>query len=359
MTSLYVYGVIPSADRIVFDEAGMDDDHDEVFTLPCGALSAVVSASPIASFAGMKRDEAARYLVAHQRVVEIVMQHFAVLPVKFGTVLPDEDAVIRMLQQGEAAFRAALARCAGLVQMEVVALWDLREVFGNIGQDPRLAAIKARIAGKPAEETAADRVEAGHLVKALLEQRRTELADHLVPPLAAVGVDHVVNPVLEDSMVANVGLLLDQGGQEALDHKLGELDRAFGGRLTFRCVGPLPPYSFATVEVHLPSPEAIGAAREQLGVGEVATLSDIKRAYYQAASAVHPDRNPDGAGAEARMSALSQGYRLLTAFAESQLACGNGRAERACAFHADAITGTVIVAVRRQDLAPHSARSGR
>jgi hypothetical protein len=357
MTSLYVYGIIPSADRIIFDEAGMDDDHDEVHTLPCGALGAVVSATPVASFAGMKRDEAARYLVAHQRVVEVVMQHFTVLPAKFGTVLPDEGAAVRMLQQGEAAFRAALARCSGLVQMEVVALWDLREVFAHIGQDPRLTDIKARIAGKPAEDTAADRVEAGQLVKTLLEDRRAELADRLVAPLAAAGVDHVVNPVLEDSMVANVGLLLDHAGQQALDRKLADLDRAFGGRLTFRCVGPLPPYSFATVEVQLPSPEAIGAARLQLGVGEVATLSDIKRAYYQAAAAVHPDRNPDGAGADARMSALSQGYRLLTAFAESQLASGNGRGERACAFHPDAVNRTVIVAVRRQELAPHGAGS--
>jgi len=48
------------------------------------------------------------------------MRAFPVLPVKFGTVLPDETWVRRLLAQGEALFRTTLEKFAGLVQMEVV-----------------------------------------------------------------------------------------------------------------------------------------------------------------------------------------------------------------------------------------------
>jgi len=68
MTTTYVYAIIPTGDRVLFDEvAGADDEHDEVYTVPHCDLAAVVSASPLADYRGLKRDQAARYLVAHQR----------------------------------------------------------------------------------------------------------------------------------------------------------------------------------------------------------------------------------------------------------------------------------------------------
>jgi len=115
---------------VIFDEvAGVDDEQDEVYTIPHRDLAAVVSASPLADYRGLKRDRAARYLVAHQRVVEAVMKAFPILPAKFGTVLPDEDSVRRLLAQGEPLFRTTLEEFADRVQMEVVILWDLQEGF--------------------------------------------------------------------------------------------------------------------------------------------------------------------------------------------------------------------------------------
>jgi hypothetical protein len=90
MPPTYVYAIIPTGSPLIFDEvSGVDDEHDEVYTVPHRDIAAVISASPLADYRGLKRDEAVRYLVPHQRVVEVVMQSFPALPVKFGTVLPD------------------------------------------------------------------------------------------------------------------------------------------------------------------------------------------------------------------------------------------------------------------------------
>ncbi|MBI4759341.1 MAG: GvpL/GvpF family gas vesicle protein, partial [Chloroflexi bacterium] len=137
MAATYIYAIIPTGDQVIFDVGGVDDDHDEVYSIPHRDLAAVVSASPLADYRGLKRDEAVRYLVPHQRVVEVVMQAFPVLPVKFGTVLPDEAWVRRLLAQGETLFRTTLERFSELVQMEVVVLWNLQEIFREIGNEPR------------------------------------------------------------------------------------------------------------------------------------------------------------------------------------------------------------------------------
>jgi hypothetical protein len=351
MPPTYVYAIIPTGNQVIFDEvAGVDDEHDEVYTVPHRDLAVVVSASPLADYRGLKRDQAARYLVAHQRVIEEVMQAFPILPAKFGTVLPDEDSVHRLLAQGETLFRTTLEKFAGLVQMEVVVLWDLQKVFQEIGQEAHIAQLKAQVEGRPPEETLIERVAIGQMVQASLEQRRSSLHDYLIYSLGKVALDLVVNPPMDDSMVANVALLIDEAGQEALDRQLELLDEEFEGQLTFRCVGPLPPYSFATVEVEVPSFEAIDEARHHLGLGETATPGEIRRAYHLLAAQLHPDHNPDDPGAEARMTELTQAYELLTAYAEN---VQRSRGEHLCTFSQEAVERTLLIAVRRQEMLVH------
>lgn len=342
MTHRYVYAIIPSGEQGIFDVGGVGDNHDEVYSMPNRNVAAVVSASPLADYRDLKREQAVRYLVAHQRVVETVMHDFAVLPVKFGTVLPDETWVHRLLTQGGDLFRTTLEQIADRVQMEVVVQWNLQQVFQEIGQEAHIAQLKQEIAGRPAEETLVERIAVGQMVQAALEQRRTALRDCVVYPLRELALDVAINPSMDDSMVANLALLLDQAGQEALDRQLDILDQEFAGRLLFRRIGPLPPYSFATVEVQVPCFEAVDAARRLLGLGEMATTGKIKQAYHRLAGQLHPDHNREDPEAEGRMTELAQAYQLLTSYADGQTACR---------FDRPTVEQTLLIAIRRQEVA--------
>ena len=352
MTATYVYAIIPTGEKVIFDVAGMDDDHDEVYSIPHRNLAAVVSASPLMDYRGLKRDEAVRYLVTHQRVVEAVMQEFPTLPVKFGTVLPDEARIRHLLEQGEALFCTTLEKFAGRVQMEVVVLWNLQEVFQEIGQEEPIARLKAEVAARPPEETVAERITIGQTVQASLERRHTALGDRLLPSLREVALDLVVNPPMDDSMVVNAALMVDEAGCGALYRRLEVLDEQFGGRLHFRCVGPLPPYSFATVEVLVPSFEAVDEARRRLGLGETATQREIKRAYHRLAARLHPDHNPEDPEAEACMAALTRAYELVTAYAESKALEAGNTWQAVCHFDRQTVQRTLLIAIPRQERPP-------
>lgn len=415
---IYLYGIIPTREQIIFDVTGADADHDEVYSIPhddpqtapsaepalslskCSeqalqqaqgassrlapllhsrwALAAVVSASPLPDYHNLKRNEAARYLVAHQRVVETVMQDFPILPAKFGTVLADEAQVRRLMAQGEALFQSALHRLAGRVQMEVVVLWNPQQIFQEISQEELIIRLKAQVADRPPEETVAERVVIGQLVQSSLERRRAALRDYLLPPLQEIALDIVANPLMDDSMVANIALLVDKDGLRALDRCLEALDAEFeGGKrpafgnipLHFRCVGPLPPYSFATVEVQAPSFEAVDGARRCLGLEETATHGEIKQAYRCLAGRLHPDHNPNAPQVEDRMAELTQAYQFLTTYAENQAlsrvgeqGSGDGEpyfgtgthldtlaSQHPCSFSRQAVEQTLFPAIRRQE----------
>jgi len=372
-SGIYLYAIIPTGKEIIFDVPGVGMDHDEVYTIPYSnstatplsraqpgmgrtdeqPLAAVVSASPLPDYRGLKRNEAAHYLVAHQLIVEAVMQDFPLLPVKFGTVLADETQVRRLLTQGKSLFRSTLNKYTGQVQMEVVVLWNVQQVFQEIAQEEPILQFKAQIENRPAEEAIRERVTLGQLVQASLERRRAALREQLLPALREIALDAVANPLMDDSMVANVALLVDAAGRQSLDSRLEALDGEYtrGGRktpgntpLNFRCVGPLPPYSFATVEVQALPYEVVDAARRYLGLGETTTPDEIKRAYHHLASQMHPDRNPNLPEAEARMTELARAYQLLTAYTDAHAP------QHPCTYSREAVEQTLLIAIRRQEI---------
>lgn len=341
MPATYLYAIIPTDQPVIFSVPGVDDDYEDVYTVPHDGIAAVVSSTGRSDYRQLKRQEAVRYLVTHQRVIEHVMQDFSLLPVKFGTVLPDDERAHQLLTQSGTLFRETLDKFATRVQMEVVALWNAQEVFQEIAQAEPVVQRKAQVVGSAPEETLAERVALGQLVQTLLEERRAALRSRLLPALHSVALDAVINPLMGDSMVLNVALLVDEPGRRQLDGQLEALDKEFGGRLNFRCVGPLPPYSFATVEVQMISGEAANAAWQHLDLGESATPDEIKRAYHRRVRQVHPDHNPSSPETESRMAALTQAYQLLMALAEDHAREG--------AIDREALGQKLLVSISRQE----------
>ena len=63
--------------------------------------------------------------------------------------------------------------------------------------------------------------------------------------------------------------------------------------------------------------EEIEEARKLLGLGEYATLKQIKQAYRRMAIQHHPDKAENGAQAEEMMKQLNAAYKLLTDYCAS------------------------------------------
>jgi len=344
----YVYAIVPTGDEMTFEVSGLDGGMGHARTLPHGDLAAVVGPGAAGDARGLTKDAIVRRLLAHERVVEEIMRFLPVLPVKFGTVLTEEETVRRLLAQGQPLFCSALDQLRGRLQMEVVVLWDLQRVFREVRGEEPIAGLTAQIVGRPAELTRVERIAVGQAVQASLARRRAELQERLLPAFRAITPDLAISPTMDDSVVLNVGLLLDRPGRDELDRRLPLLDEEFGGQLTFRCVGPLPPYSFATVEVATPSFDQVDRARALLKLGGTATADEIRRAFRREAALAHPDVNREDPTAGSRMAELSQAYGLLLAYAEHWASSDGEGCAGHCAFTRDTVEKTLLVDIRRQ-----------
>lgn len=290
----------------------------EVFAVRHAGLAALVSRSPVHAYQTMTKSEVVPYLFAHQAAIEKVMRTETVVPVKFGTTARDAAVVRRMLQRGRGRLAAALAAMEGRIELDVVALWkDLKPTLQEIADREEIRTWKTAISGRPFEETRAERIEFGRLLSAEVDLVRQQRAAEILEALASVREALCPHALVDERMIVNVALLVQRSKEPELRDRLNRLNERYGDRINFRCVGPLPPYSFSTVEVTwFPFP-AVDSARELLGLEERATPAEVKEAYRRVARRSHPDGVGAKGGGEVPFDEVVAANRILTEYCEA------------------------------------------
>lgn len=315
VNALHLYCVVADGTDPDSDLIGIEDR--PVSAICHRDLAALVSPAPIRTCRSMKREEVIPYLFAHQAVIEQVMKLHTVVPVKFGTTARDETEVRTILEKGFPQLTSALEAMQGMIELDVVTQWrDLNSVFRQIGEEPEIRRQKAAVAVRPPQETTEERIRLGQMVKARLDEMREERAAEIVEALKSLARDLCPHALLDDRMILNTAFLVERAREGEVGETMERLNGRYGDSIDFRCVGPLPPYSFATVEIKTFEFEIIDRARWLLGLRENAGSAEIRDAYRRLAQQHHPDHASRGAGKAGRdaagpFEALTNAYRLL------------------------------------------------
>ena len=347
----YLYGIIPAGEAISFDQATANGGGDRPRTVPHHDIAAVVSACPETDYASLSRDLLVRELARHQQVIEYVLHRFPVLPVKFGTMVEDEARVDSILRLGYDDFRRALDGLKDRVQVELVATWELTSVLEDVAREEPIARLKSSIGDDSSPASIRDRVRLGEMIKRSLDRRRDEYEQAALRRLLPCSLQLRRNPLFHDSLVMNLAVLLEKERQDEFDRGLDVLDQELGGCLTLRRIGPLPPYSFSTVEMQSVARPEIDRARKLLGIGRSASVSEIKKAYRQLARRFHPDAQSGGrdGGSDTRFAEIKEASSLLMSYCRAQLRRRKVSLlpvdEQQCSFEPDAIDETVLITI--------------
>ncbi|MGN6217207.1 MAG: GvpL/GvpF family gas vesicle protein [Solirubrobacterales bacterium] len=251
----YVYGIVEGEAVLPEDLVGVDGRHVPI-PIREGDLTAVASRVDLAEFGeeGLREnledvawlEEKAR---AHEGVLDGVLAHNTVVPMRLCTIYRGEDQVREMLRQergglaeslhhlhGRAEWGAkAIARPGALEQAAMERIGDAEEADGASSGVQYLN--RKRSQGRAREE-------AGAIAE--------ELAHAIHEPLAELAVEALLNPLQrpevsghEGDMLLNGVYLLDEEDVErfrAVAAELGERYREEG--VEVGVTGPWPPYNF-------------------------------------------------------------------------------------------------------------------
>lgn len=200
-------------------------------------LAAVVSDAP----EGLRPKR--RDLVAHETALETLGGAGAVVPMRFGTVAPDDDAVVAELARGAGRYTELLRRLDGHVERNVKGVHQEDALLADLLTDnpalrARNEALRAAGGGSQPE-----RVAFGEQVGLAVEQRRSRDSAYVVAALRPLAMQDRHAPPVEGCFV-NVSFLIPSASQGDFDAVVARLQTAMEGYADLRASGALPPYSF-------------------------------------------------------------------------------------------------------------------
>jgi hypothetical protein len=237
MSSTYVYG-IASADHPALPDGmeGIGEPSRKVRLVEAGPLAAIVSEAP-EDLRPKRRD-----LLAHQNVLSEAGGAGPVLPMRFGSLAPDDEAVAAVLAERADHYLERLRALDGKVEYNVKAQHDEEAVLHRVmseNAEVRTLTEANRQAGGGSHQ---EKLRLGEMVVAAVQAREAQ---------DAIALRQLLEPTAEavstgpDSTgwLANLSFLVDR---KAAEHFLAAVETARRdlAHLELKVNGPLPPYSF-------------------------------------------------------------------------------------------------------------------
>jgi len=358
----YIYGVINSNAEEFFDLDEIVSFEDiypfrspsdvvssiktsnRAYTVAFQDIAAVVKDSLIVDYSHMPKKTLARLLVSHQQLIEKIMTKHTIIPMRMGTFVENDREVEQILARGYRTIKDIFERAQNTIEIDVVAtINDFNSFLQEVSEEEEIKQLKQPLLSKKGGVTTDDQMKVGELVKRYLDKRRARYANRIQAALSRICDGFKAHDLMDDKMVLNTAFLLNRNRQKDFEQKVEEVNNEFEEKLNFRCVGPLPPYSFYTLEIKKSQFEEIDWAKKQLGLtNDFVTAKDIKKAHRRSALTCHPDKNPDVPNIEKKFDDMTRAYKILLDYyrASNQAEHGKGCYLSEEAFEEDVVLVT-------------------
>jgi hypothetical protein len=162
----------------------------------------------------------AQTLVLYEEVVEAIAERGAVLPMRFGSVLDDDDAVRELLDGHAAEFTAALDRVQGAVEFGIRTALDER-MSGTDGATAGTAYMQQRFQAR---------------------QKAIEVKGQFEAALGPYARESVYRLVPDEQTAVAAAFLVDRDAVDTFLEQVAAVEASADGAVG--CSGPWPPYSF-------------------------------------------------------------------------------------------------------------------
>ena len=186
----------------------------------------------------------------HARVLERALENGPVLPMRFGVVMADDQAVRADLLDGHrTALGSQLEEFADKVELKLRATYDEARLMREIvAEDQDVARLRESLRGTSEDASYYGRIRLGELVAEALQRKRQVDSRAIVDSLAPLAIAVDVAEPNHERLVLNASFLVARDQVDAFDRAVDEIGRQLQDRMRFKYTGPLPPHSFVRLE---------------------------------------------------------------------------------------------------------------
>lgn len=237
----YVYGVV-HASAVAPPREGIHGSTIELITF--GPTAAIVSDLEERDIDAGRND-----LMVHAEVLQDALEGGAVLPMRFGVVMADAEAVKReLLERYQDALLSQLAELDGKVEVRLRAVLEEAAVIGEVVEEhPEIADLRDALRGSDQDASYYERIRLGEMVAAAVARKCEAEGQEITLALEPFALAVDANTAGHERMALNASFLIERARVADFEEAVDEIGRVRAGRLRLKYAGPLPAYSFAAL----------------------------------------------------------------------------------------------------------------
>lgn len=244
LTALYVYGIVPADTPVdaLDEDTGMAGN---VRLLGEGAVAAVVEPVDPERPLGRRRD-----LLAHSTVLNQLATRGPVLPMRFGSVLDSEEAVVaELLRPHQDHFAAMLEQVRDKVQFTLRVRYVLDSVLAEVvSENAEVARLREQTAGQPEEATHYERIRLGEIVAKEVDVRRRRDAAAILNGMAPHAERVAEKETGGMDGLLDASFLVPAARQAEFEQAAEALAEEWDGRARVSLIGPTALFDFVDEE---------------------------------------------------------------------------------------------------------------
>ena len=239
----YLYAIVGQPQERTYGSFGINGS--QVYTIPNGKLSAVVSDLAMSTIRPERR-----HLAAHQEVLKKLMAETTPLPITFGIIVNSAKEICRILTKNKKTFLEQIHRVENKVEMGLRVSWDVPNIFEYfVVTHPALRVARDQYFGGRGAPTQEEKIEVGRIFERILSDDREEQAAKVEEILSSCCAEIKRNPARNEREVMNLACLVGRESQNDFESGVLKAANLFDNNFTFDYNGPWAPHNFIDAEV--------------------------------------------------------------------------------------------------------------
>ena len=242
---VYVYGIVPADVETDPEARGVGDPPSPVKAVKHDRIAALISEIPRDKPLGRPED-----LTAHAALLDAAAAEVPVLPLRFGAVVADEDAVgTELLEEHHDGFVAALTELEGKAEYVVKARYLEDAILQEVlGENEQLSELREAIRGKSEDATRNERIALGEGINNAIAAKRDADTAKVADALTALGARIAVREPTHEEDAVHLACLAETAKQSDVEEAVDRIARDWDGRAQVRLLGPLAAYDFVVTQ---------------------------------------------------------------------------------------------------------------
>lgn len=238
-TGQYVYGIVPAATELPPGLTGVNNS--PVTKLESDGHAALVTDVDDPDSIGTPDN-----LLAHSHVLDSIAAGGPVLPMTFGTIVPDTDTIVNeVLPSMQDVYAEGLDRVEGATQFTVSARYDRETVIAEmVDENHEIARLRESTANQSEDASHYDRIQLGQLVVEEFGRKAASDSAAILDALTPLARETTVRESSQADDVVEFAVLVDRERIPTFEQAVERVAEDWSGRIRFRLLGPQAPYDF-------------------------------------------------------------------------------------------------------------------